>query len=225
MEDYREVQRHIAKIALNAAPHAQFALAGSGAIREHGFIDRPTEDIDIFTVASAAEEFEEGVDLVITALRAAGYEITAELRNLGYARLDVISSDGLFRTEIDLGIDWRSQPPIALDIGPVLAQSDAVGNKVAAVFSRGEARDFLDLDSIRNNGSYSDQELLELGARSDLGFDMDMFANSLERAQHLGPVEVADYDYSPEQLQQVQQRLPKFAQQVRDRTVIDEKGV
>jgi hypothetical protein len=36
------VQRAVARIAL--AGVAGFALAGSGAIREHGVIDRPTED-------------------------------------------------------------------------------------------------------------------------------------------------------------------------------------
>jgi hypothetical protein len=33
-------------------------LAGSGAIREHGLIDRPTKDVDLFTVQSALEQFD-----------------------------------------------------------------------------------------------------------------------------------------------------------------------
>lgn len=45
----REVaaQREVARIALAAVDG--FALAGSGAIREHGVIERPTEDVDLFT--------------------------------------------------------------------------------------------------------------------------------------------------------------------------------
>ena len=34
-----------------------FALAGSGAIREHGLIDRPTQDIDLLTVQEAQDKF------------------------------------------------------------------------------------------------------------------------------------------------------------------------
>lgn len=47
------VQRKVARIAL--AGVAGFALAGSGAIREHGVIDRPTEDIDLFTTSQGRD--------------------------------------------------------------------------------------------------------------------------------------------------------------------------
>ena len=51
MSGDQEEQRRIARLALEAAgDEAGFALAGSGAIREHGLIDRPTEDVDLFTV-------------------------------------------------------------------------------------------------------------------------------------------------------------------------------
>lgn len=41
--------REIARIALASVDG--FALAGSGAIRQHGVIERPTEDIDLFTAS------------------------------------------------------------------------------------------------------------------------------------------------------------------------------
>ncbi len=46
MNGEREEQRRITRLALQAAgQEGGFALAGSGAIREHGLIDRPTEDV------------------------------------------------------------------------------------------------------------------------------------------------------------------------------------
>lgn len=39
-------QRTVARVALDSVDG--FALAGSGAIREHGVIDPPTEDVDLF---------------------------------------------------------------------------------------------------------------------------------------------------------------------------------
>lgn len=41
-------------IALEAAgSEVEFALTGSGTIHEHGFISRPTEDVNLFTTQSA----------------------------------------------------------------------------------------------------------------------------------------------------------------------------
>lgn len=77
---------------------------------------------------------------------------------------------------MDLGIDWRAEPPVLLAVGPVLAADDAVGNKVAALFSRGEIRDYLDVDAIRCTGRYGDEDLYRLAERSDAGFTLDYLA-------------------------------------------------
>jgi hypothetical protein len=162
-----QFQREIARIALKASQGNDFALAGSGAIREHGLTDRPTEDVDLFTVQQAAPQFESTVNAVIKALRDNGYSVREDKRLQGFARLNVSDSQGLSSTEIDMGIDWRSSPPVHLEIGEVLDEQDAIGNKIAALFSRGEARDYLDLDSIRQTGRYSDQDLLDLAKNTD----------------------------------------------------------
>lgn len=45
-----EFQRHVAQAIFgHLDQESGFALAGSAAIREYGLIDRPTEDIDLFT--------------------------------------------------------------------------------------------------------------------------------------------------------------------------------
>lgn len=66
--------------------------------------------------------------------------------------------------EVDLGVDWRAHDPVWMDIGPVLAVADAVANKVCALFSRAEPRDFLDVDAIRQTGLFSDADLLRIAA-------------------------------------------------------------
>lgn len=58
------IQREVARVALAATEG--FALAGSGAIREHGIIDRPTEDVDLFTTSLNVTAFGVAVDLVIS---------------------------------------------------------------------------------------------------------------------------------------------------------------
>ena len=47
----QETQRQLIACALEVLADAGFALAGSGAIREHGMTQRPTNDIDLVTPA------------------------------------------------------------------------------------------------------------------------------------------------------------------------------
>ena len=106
-------------------------------------------------------------------------------------------------------------------VGPVLAPDDAVGNKVAALFSRGEARDYLDVDRIRASGRYRDRRLIELGHRADLGFEITQFVRRLEEVGRIQPFEVAIYEVSPEQLRVVKDRCLAWARELRARVCGD----
>lgn len=223
MTDYREEQRKIAKIALDATQDDSFALAGSGAVREHGLISRPTEDVDLFTVQNSASRFEAAVDSAIESLRQHGYRVDENLRNPGFARISVSSEASEYTTDVDFGIDWRSSPPVHLSIGPVLAEPDAVGNKVAALFSRGEARDYLDFDSIRECGGYSDRELIELASGVDPGFDVDMFERTIRRVSLISEEEVSQYGVSSGELAEMQNRLSDFARQLSEGVISEKK--
>lgn len=202
-------QRHLTKLALNVLAGDEFALAGSGAIREHGLIDRPTQDVDLFTVQSAQARFEPAVDRLITEVREHGYRVLVERRQQGFAQLTVTTPSGL-EIGMDLGIDWRAEPAVSLAIGPVLSQDDAVGNKVAALFSRGEVRDFLDVDAIRRSGQYSDADLYRLAKRADTGFTLDRLAQRLAFAERMQPEHVTDYGVIPAQLDEIKSRLARW---------------
>lgn len=73
------VQREVARIAL--ASVEGFALAGSSAIREHGMIDRPTEDVDLFTARQDIAHFGIDVDQIISRLRATGFTVDVVRRH------------------------------------------------------------------------------------------------------------------------------------------------
>lgn len=108
--------------------------------------------------------------------------------------------------EVDFAVNWRADPPVRMSLGLVLSERDAVARKLSAVYSRGEVRDFLDLDSIRIFGRYSDADLLALGAEHDVGFDQSMFAEQLSRITLIDPVEAEEYGLGSEAFQQVQAR-------------------
>jgi hypothetical protein len=47
----------LARIALGAAAPYGFCLAGGYAIQAHGFVERMSQDVDLFTTMTAAAEF------------------------------------------------------------------------------------------------------------------------------------------------------------------------
>jgi len=96
-----------------------------------------------------------------------------------FARLQVSDPSSGQEGSVDLAADLRAHPVIQLSGGPVLAEGDAVGNKTAAVFSRGEARDYLDLAAILASGRYNHEVLMTLAADADGGFDRAIFAQAL----------------------------------------------
>lgn len=216
MRGDQEEQRNIARLALKAVGEtAGFALAGSGAIREHGLIDRPTEDVDLFTAQQAESAFGRSLVRIIAVLRTAGYIVEIRRRYDMFAQFTAISAQGC-STEVDLGVDWRAHPPVLLEVGPVLALEDAVGNKVAALFSRAEARDYLDVDAIRRAGRYSDEDLLRFACESDAGFDLERFASNLENVDLIHPEEVCVYSITPDQLVAVKGRMKVWAAAIRE---------
>lgn len=157
-------------------------------------MNRPTEDIDLFTSSLDAEAFTEAIATLCDVLMSAGYEVTQSRQAETYVRLEVQSGDEA--RHIDLGVDWRKNPPAQLDVGPTLSLDDAVGSKVAALCSRAEPRGFLDVDAIRQSGRYSDAELIQEGAEHDLRFNIDMFRHQLERILKVEPEDVALYGVS-----------------------------
>jgi len=214
MADSLEHQREVTRLLLRVIDDVGFALAGSGAIREHGVTDRPTEDVDLFTTNVGAQRFGRAIERGVATLREHGYQVVERRRAEQYARLNVTAPDG-HELEVDFGIDWRGHEPVRLDVGPVLALPDAVANKVGALYSRAEVRDYLDVDAIRQAAPYTDEQLLDLAAEHDLGFERQMFASLLARVSELTGADVVEYGVSPVQLDGVKQRLADWSTRLR----------
>jgi len=65
----------------------------------------------------------------------------------------------------------KVEPNGAVIARPVLHADDAVANKVCALFGRAKVRDHVDVDAIVASGRYTEDELLDLAADHDPGFD------------------------------------------------------
>jgi hypothetical protein len=209
--------RRLAQIALRAAGSEHgLALAGGYAVRLHGMGDRPSGDVDLFTDWQRRADFGAVLDLVVTALADSGYAVSIEARADTFARLLVTPTDDpdAEPQKMELAADWRAHPPVILDIGPVLHPDDAVGNKMAALYGRALARDFLDINAVLASGRYSTRQLLQLAQAADTGFDHGMFASALEALEQISDAALTAYGIDSEAIQAVRTRFAEWRSQL-----------
>jgi hypothetical protein len=200
-----EFHQRLAQIGLDAAHRYGFALAGGYAVQAAGFLQRPTEDVDLFTVWERRGEFEVAARAIVDAYLAAGLSVEAERRHDTFTRLTV--SDGRQTAKVELGVDLRANEPVRISIGPVLHPDDAVTNKIRALYDRAFARDFIDIDAVLRSGRYDRPALLELAERSDITFDRSVFADALAQAQLLDADDFAQYGLVGDDLDDLRQRF------------------
>lgn len=200
--------QRLAQIGLEAAERFGFALAGGYAVQAAGFLRRPSEDIDLFTVWERRGEFETAANAIVAAYRSAGLQVETERRHDTFTRLTV--SDGVRTAKVELGVDLRTKEPVRISVGPVLHPDDAVANKVMALYERALARDFIDIDAVLQSGRYDRDGLLRLAERSDITFDRGMFADALAQAQLLDDDDFAPYGVVGAQLDDLRRRFAQW---------------
>ena len=83
----KEIHLRLAEIGLRVAGRYGFALAGGYAVQVHGILDRPSEDVDLFTAWERRGEFAVAVDAVVDAYRVDGYIVEIMQRFDTFARL------------------------------------------------------------------------------------------------------------------------------------------
>ncbi|WP_349880252.1 nucleotidyl transferase AbiEii/AbiGii toxin family protein [Micromonospora sp. HUAS YX12] len=198
-------QHEVARIALAVAGRHGFALAGGQALIAHGIGARPTEDVDLFTdvdggVTAAAE-------LVRATLLDAGFQVDTiaeptELDDVFYGfehdmtEFEVRRDDRTVR--LQLVRFARSVSPIVLDVGPVLHLDDVIGTKVAAMVTRAQPRDYIDVAA--SLGRYSRNDLLDLARRADPALTDEEFQDALQRLDRLPDTVFALYRLTPDQI-------------------------
>lgn len=154
--------RRLAEAGLAAIAEFGFVLAGGYAISENGMGDRPSEDVDLFTNRVDPGEFAQAVERLRGAYLASGLQVEDLRIRPAFADFHVTDPVTGQASNVQLGLDFRAFPPATLDIGPVLDPRDAVGAKVSALWSRGEARDYIDVDTVIGSGRFSRDEVLAI---------------------------------------------------------------
>ena len=179
-----QLQREVATVALRAAARHGFALAGGNALIAHGIVDRPTDDVNLFSNQEAGVTA--ATEVVQTALRAAGFRADRRdsdggLADVFYGMADgmaewIVTAPGGQQTMLQLAYFDRSHRPVTMDVGPVLALEDLAGSKVCALASRVEPRDYIDTAAAMRR--YPVDQLIGFAKRLDPGLEDRDFANA-----------------------------------------------
>lgn len=203
-----------ARVALSAVRDRGFALAGGNALSAHGIGNRNSNDIDLFT-NRMDENVGETAEQLRTAFEQQGYTVTVQHQDPMHAGLEV--AQGEAKVQIDLGVDYRTKPPVETDLGPVIHVDDAVGSRVGSIYTRGEAKDFIDTQAALRAG-YSTDELLQLvDAREASPVDRQMFAETLDTAAQIPDKEYAKYGLDAGETAGLKARMSGWAAEIRTR--------
>lgn len=209
----RGLHRAVAAIALRAAAPHGFALAGGNALIAHGIIDRPTQDVDVFSDEEGAVEAAAGA--VQGALREAGFDAdrrddTEDLADVfygigeGLAEWIVTASDGE-QMMLQLAYFDRTRNPVIMDVGPVLDLEDVVGGKVCALASRAEPRDYVDTSAALRR--YSIEQVIGFARRLDPGLTDRDFADAGRRLDQWGDGVFRPFGLGPREVLRLRKRF------------------
>jgi hypothetical protein len=186
------------------------ALAGGYAIKAHGLVDRPSDDIDLATAANAP------VAEIMTALAGAyrdcGYEVQV---------LDIDARKGHLLVTLPLGGTYRvdvlkeplNHPFAMMESGPVIGLADAVALKMSALHDRVMPRDLLDVHGA--SAHFSGPELISLcRAAMDEEFSLETLRDQLNFGANYPDSSFERYGCTPEKIGEVRAWALRWAMEI-----------
>lgn len=183
------LQDLVVRAAVGLPEARTLALAGGAAMIAHGFVDRATHDVDLFTEVDDSEAVE-----VAAALRHALERKGLATRDADRPPLDhrfVVVDEAGDECTVEVFADGgRLRDRVTLDIGAVLHPDDLAADKVLALWGRARPRDFFDVGALLR--LYGPERLLELAAAKDAGFTAETFVDALNAIKRLTPDDWAE---------------------------------
>lgn len=188
----RPFHRRLASLGLDAVERFGFVLAGGYALSANGLGDRPSADVDLFTNVNDPAAFAIAAGRLVAVLEADGLTLSVNRRVPTFFDAHVVDEATGEASDLQLGVNFRGYEPAQLTIGPTLALPDAVAGKMSALWSRGEVRDFIDIDTVLREGAMTSDDVLRIGdSMESLPMDRRMLA---ERFRGIAMVPQRQFD-------------------------------
>jgi Nucleotidyl transferase AbiEii toxin, Type IV TA system len=179
----------------------------------HGFTDRPTHDVDLFTDIDPDEAIQVAAALR-TELEREGLRVLPADRPPHTNRFVITDPDSGSACQVEVFPDGgRLRPTIHLDIGPVLHPDDLAADKMLALWGRAEIRDYADVAALLDR--YQPATLLELAAAKDTGFTPPRFANALDAIGRFDPEDWTAAGIDPDHATHLQNLFTAWSSELR----------
>jgi hypothetical protein len=104
--------------------------------------------------------------------------------------------------KVELAADIRNKAPVTMSIGAGRACGRCRSGKMEALFTRAEARDFIDIDAMVTSGRFTRGRLQELAASRDAGFDLRVLADMPAVIDIYPDAEFSGYGLDGDQIRQ-----------------------
>ncbi|HVQ93713.1 MAG TPA: nucleotidyl transferase AbiEii/AbiGii toxin family protein [Mycobacteriales bacterium] len=207
------LQEHIARTALSLPQAHTLALAGGGAMIAHGFTDRATRDVDLFTEVDPDE-----AGRIVVALRSRlqdeGLQVIEASRRPHTNRFVVTDPASGSACLVEVFPDGgRLRPTVRLDIGPVLHPDDLAADKTLALWGRAEIRDYVDVVALLDR--YPPDTLLRLAAAKDAGFTGASFADALRAIRRFDPEDWTAAGVHADAVARIQELAARWSEELR----------
>jgi hypothetical protein len=171
-------------------------LAGGYAVKAHGLVTRPSNDLDLATASSTP--MEEIVSTIAKAYAAAGLaaKVIGTDGRKGHLIVE-LPGGGAYR--VDILKEPLTKPAVTTSLGPTLSLVDAVGLKVGALHDRGLPRDLIDVYAATQY--FSNTELAVLGRQKlQEDFNLEDLRDQLDHAYIYPEEEFVHYGIDADQI-------------------------
>jgi len=208
---HHPLQRTVIEAGAAVCVEFCLALAGGHALRAHGLIDRPSENVDL--VATAPLSLPEAAEALAAAYRDRGLRVRAGEAD-GDAYLGMIVADPA--TGEECRVDLLKAPlrmrPVLIGRCPVVAYEDAIGLKVGALAGRLVARDLIDVAAVADEYGY--ERLEWLGRCNHPDFSLERLADRLTCHELMPEAEFERYGLDHVQIRRVKRFAAEWAHDI-----------
>lgn len=161
--------RDIARIALAAAGRRYgVAFAGGGALQVHEVSSRQTQDVDLFV--RSARNVGRAADVMMAALRQAGYEVRVTWADEELREFEVHppAAEGAEPDPVQVQVAFFAYTggTVTMDVGPVCTLDYLAARKTVATLERHRVRDYVDIAQLVDAG-YAIPQLLAMAFAED----------------------------------------------------------
>lgn len=194
-------------------------LAGGYAVKAHGLVDRPSQDLDFAT--NSFRPLPEIIDRVTQAYRDAGFEVVdLQDTNAQLGRIEVHDTATGEKCEVDFLKEPLQRAPVSMGRITVVAMDDLAGMKASALATRAAPRDFIDVRAI---SEFIPLREIERRARirNDEEFHVRKLAESLEAISELAPDEFEALGLDDDQLRELMRWAQAWADEIKQRRAAD----